>query len=112
MKRETVVGDIYEKIETSIECGVSEIDEMRHPPWCSGCQGGRILWGVRATLVLAMERMQSKLATTGLIVAASMNVHVTVDVLSLHVRGACQADFLYTSGKVASCRTRTASSRS
>ena len=44
-KRETIVGDIYEKIEKRIECGVSQTDEMYHLPWCSGYQGDRILCG-------------------------------------------------------------------
>ena len=43
------------------------------------------MW-VRATLVLTIDRMRGKLATTGLIVASSMNVHETVGVLSLPIR--------------------------
>ena len=43
--------------------------------------------GVRAVLVLTMEQMQSRLATTGLIVVASLNIQTTVGVLLLLVRG-------------------------
>ena len=65
-----------------------------------------------AEFVLMMERIRSRLVTTGLIVAASLKIQATVDVLSLPVRGAYHAEDLYTLGKVASCRTSAANSRS
>ena len=68
--------------------------------------------GVRAVLVLRMEWMWSRLATTRLIVADSFKIHVAVGVLSLPVIGTHPADALHTSGKVASWRTRAASLRS
>ena len=67
--------------------------------------------GVRVVLVLIINRMWSRLATTR-IIAASLNVHALVGVLSLPVRGAHQASFLHTLGNIASCRTRAAKSRS
>ena len=68
--------------------------------------------GVRAVLVLTMEQMQSRLATTGLIVVASLNIQTTVGVLLLLVRGVRQAGFLHTSMNVVSCITRATSLRS
>ena len=44
-KSKTVMGDIYDKIETIIGCGVSQINEMHHSPWYLEGQYGRILWG-------------------------------------------------------------------
>ena len=49
-----------------------------------------------------MERMRRRLATTGLIVEASLKVQAMVGVLSLPVSGACHTDVLHTSEKVAS----------
>ena len=60
--------------------------------------------------MLTMERIRSRLGTTGLIVAASLKVHATVGVLSLLVSGAHHAEDLHISGKVASWRTSTANS--
>ena len=60
-----------------------------------------------AELVLTMERMLSRLATTGLIVAASLKVQATVGVLLLPVKGVGQGDNLHTPGKVALWSTRT-----
>ena len=63
-------------------------------------------------LVLTMERMLSRLATTGLIVAASLKVQVTLGVLLLPVRGVHQGDELYTPGKVSSWSRRATGLRS
>ena len=52
--------------------------------------------------MLLIERIQRRLATTGLTVEASLKVQATVGVLSLPVRGAHQAAVLHTLGKVAS----------
>ena len=60
--------------------------------------------------MLIIEQMWSRLATTGLMVTASLNVHAIVSMLALPVRGAHHAGFLHTSGKVVSCRTRATSS--
>ena len=63
-------------------------------------------------LMLLMEHIRSRLATTWLIVEASLNVQATVGVLLLPVMGARQVEDVHTSGKVASCRTNTANFRS
>ena len=65
-----------------------------------------------AELVLTMERMLSRLATTGLVVAASLKVQAILGVLLLPVRGARQGDELYTPGKVASWSRRATGLRS
>ena len=62
--------------------------------------------------MLVMERIRSRLATTGFMVEASLKVQLIVGVLSLPERGARQWEDLQTVGKVASWRTRAASSRS
>ena len=61
---------------------------------------------------LCMERMRRRLATTGLIVEASLKVQATVGVLSLPEAGARHAGLAQMSAKTTSCRTRAASSRS
>ena len=63
-------------------------------------------------LELTMERIRSRLATTGLMVAASLKVHVTMGVSSLPVRGARHAGDLHNVGNVATWRTSAATSRS
>ena len=62
--------------------------------------------------MLVMERIRSRLATTGFMVEASLKVQLTVGVLSLPERGARHSEDSQTAGKVASWRTRAASSRS
>ena len=52
-----------------------------------------------AELVLTMERMLSRLATTWLVVAVSLKVQATSGVLLLPVRGVRQGDELYTQGR-------------
>ena len=59
-----------------------------------------------------MEQMQSRLATTGLIVVASLNIQTTVGVLLLLVMGVHQAGFLHTSMNMVSCITSATSLRS
>jgi len=61
---------------------------------------------------LTVERMRRRSATTGLMVAASLKVQETVGVLSLPVVGARQAGWEERKGKIDSCRTKAASSRS
>ena len=61
---------------------------------------------------LMVERMRRRSATTGLTVEASLKVHDTVGVLSLPEVGDRHAGWYKMEGKVASCSTRAASSRS
>ena len=51
---------------------------------------------------LTVERMRRRLATTGLIVATSLNVQETVDMLSLPITGVHQAGLVETRGKISS----------
>ena len=61
--------------------------------------------------MLMMARIYSRLATTGLIVEASLKVHTTVGVLPLPVRGTHEVEEVHTFGKVTSCRTKVANFR-
>jgi len=65
-----------------------------------------------AAVRLIIERMRRRSATTGFMVEASLKVHETVGVLSLPVEGARHAEEAEIRGKMASCKTRAASSRS
>ena len=51
--------------------------------------------------MLVMERIRSRLATTGFMVEASLKVQLTVGVLSLPERGARHSEDSQTAGKVA-----------
>ena len=65
-----------------------------------------------AAVRLIIARMRSRSATTGFMVDASLNVQETVGVLSLPVVDARHTEFEETREKMASCKTRAASSRS